>query len=179
MARGFRSSGRSGIKPPQRQINNFAQSGIMDGITTSAAAFVKALGTGGISTLQSSTVVRSRGHFCSKLVAGAPSGNSIIRGAFGIIIVSADAFAVGITAIPGPLSDSDNDWYVWAPFCHNVQSADDEAIAIQANVSLPFDSRGMRKVKVGDVSAVVVEYLSDTTGSVFDVGYVWREQAKT
>ena len=175
--RGF-SSGRSGIKPPQRQINNFAQTGEMDGITT-ATAGVKALGTGGISTLQSSTVVRTRGIFCSKVVSGVPAGNSIIRGAFGIIIVSADAFTVGITAIPGPLSDSDNDWYVWAPFCHLLQSGDDEGLAILANVTMPFDSRGMRKVKVGDVSAVVIEYASDTNGTIFDVTYAFREQAKT
>ena len=178
MARRAFSRGRSGIKPPQRQINNFAITGEFDGITT-ATAGVKALGTVGVTTLQSSTVVRTRGMFCSKVVSGVPAGNSIIRGAIGIIMVSSDAFTVGITAIPGPLSDSDNDWYVWAPFCHLLQSGDDEGIAIMANAVVPFDSRGMRKVKVGDVSAVVVEYASDTNGTIFDGTYAFREQAKT
>ena len=178
MARRAFSRGRSGIKPPQRQINNFAITGLMDGVVT-VAGVVKALGSGGVTTLQSSTVVRTRGHFCSKVVGSVPAGNTIVRGAFGIIMVSADAFAIGVTAVPGPLSDSLNDWYVWAPFCHLLQSGDDEGVALLANVSQAFDSRGMRKVKPGDVSAVVVEYESDTAGSILDMGYTFREQAKT
>ena len=114
--RGF-SRGRGGIKPPQRQIESSANSGEMDGVTT-VVGFVKAGGTIGLSATQAGTIVRTRGSFMSKVVSGVPAGNSIIKGAFGIIQVSSDAFAIGITAIPGPFSDAGNDWFVWVPFNH-------------------------------------------------------------
>ena len=176
--RGF-SRGRTGIRPPQRQIANIAISGEVDGLLTAGAAFTKAVGSFGFAATEAETLVRTRGHFCSKLVSGAPAGNTIIQGAFGGIKVSSDAFAIGVTALPGPLTDSENDWFMYLPFCHLVQSGDEEATAINANVSLPFDSRGMRKAKIGDVLAFMVEFFSDTGGSVFDIAYQVRIQSKT
>ena len=178
MARFRRTGGFARGAKSTRQIENLAITGLFDGITT-IAGFIKQVGTFGVAATQAETWIRVRGHFASKLVAGAPSGNSIIRGALGIIKVSSDAFAIGASALPGPLTDTQNDWVMYLPFVHLVQSADDEAIALGANISLPFDSRGMRKAKIGDLFAVMLEYESDTAGSVFDAGYVLRVQSKT
>ena len=171
--RGF--ARRGGIKPPQRQINNLAISGDVDGLAT-IIGIVKAVGSLGINTLESSTVVRTRGEFTVR-VAAAVAGDNIIRGAFGIIIVSTDAFGVGITALPGPLSDSENDWYVWAPFSMAFDNVLTEFDSKWIS-TVVFDSRGMRKLKVGDVSAVMFEVESDVAGNSIDMGYSFREQAK-
>ena len=78
--------------------------------------------------------------------------------AVGMIVVSDAAAAIGVTAIPGPLTDeSDDGWFVW-------QSA---VITQGANTSresrvFPFDSRGMRRVEQGFQIAVVLE-----TGATF------------
>ena len=78
--------------------------------------------------------------------------------AMGMIVVSDAAAAIGITAIPGPLTDaSDDGWFVW-------QSA---VVTQGANTSresrvFPFDSRGMRRIEQGFQVAVVLE-----TGATF------------
>ena len=41
------------------------------------------------------------------------SANESPRGAFGMIVVNDKAAALGVTAIPGPISRLDDDWYVW------------------------------------------------------------------
>ncbi len=172
MARRSFSGGR-GFKPPQRQITNLAIDGEIDG-TVLVAGTVKALGTVGIATIGSGTIVRTRGQF-SVMAETSPASQAIVRGALGIILVSSDAFAAA--ALPGPLSDSENDWYVWAPFAMNM-GATVVAEDILANVRVDFDSRGMRKSKLGDVSAVIIEYVSDVAGGTMDLSYSFREQFK-
>ena len=168
--------GARGVKPPQRQISNQAITGDIDGIIP-VAGIVKAGGSVGLGTAEGAlTIVRTRGQLMAmqRVEAGA---DQIIRGALGIILVSQDAFDVGITALPGPISDSLSDWYVWAPF--TLMSFVGVELGDQAlMVRVDFDSRGMRKAKFGEVSAVVVELESDVAGGSVDIGYVFREQVK-
>ena len=161
----------------RRQIENFAIDGDLDGMVLLAATFVKGAGSFGVAILEDpETLVRTRGQFqVSISVAAASRAN--IQGAFGIYVVTADAFAIGITALPGPLSDSRNDWVVWAPFTMHVLAALDEA-AVQQHVRVDFDSRGMRKLKDGDVLAVVIEATTDVAAPAIDVGYAFRQQFK-
>ncbi len=101
-----------------------------------------------------------------------------MRGACGLIHVNSDAFAVGLAALPGPLTDSFNDWYMWAPFTLGFDNVltefDSKYIA-----TVDFDSRGMRKVKPGDNAVFMLEAESDIAGDSIDVAYSFREQAKT
>ena len=106
------------------------------------------------------------------------AGDQIVNGAFGIIVVSSDAFAAGTASLPGPLSDAGNDWFVWVPFHFMTgagASAGDEALVFRTS----FDSRGMRKLKIGDVTAPVIEVEADLAGGTIDIGYSYREQIKT
>ncbi len=174
MARGFSRSGGGRFKPPQRQITNLGIDGEIDG-TVLVVGTVKAAGTTGIATIGSGTIVRTRGQLSIHAEAS-PASQSIVRGAFGIILVSSDAFAAAV--VPGPMSDSENDWYVWVPFAMNL-GATVVAEDILANVRIDFDSRGMRKSKTGDVSAVIIEYVSDVAGGTMDLSYALREQFKS
>jgi len=176
MARRRGGFSRGGIRPPQRQIGNFAATGEIDGLT-SVIGVAKAVYSVGIATLLDAlTIVRTRGEL-SVRIAAAAAGNTIMRGAMGIILVSSDAFGIGVTAVPGPLSDSGADWYVWVPFT----LAFDDVIANNDSVyvaHVPFDSRGMRKSKGGDVSAIVLEVEADLAGNSIDSSFILREQFK-
>ena len=176
MARGVGRFRGGGIPAPKRQINNAAFSGEVDGVTT-IVGIVKALGSDALQTAAGAlTIVRTRGSLTVRAAAAA-AGDSLIRGAMGIIQVSADAFGVGVTAVPGPLTDDGSDWYVWVPitlaFDNTLTEFDSKYIH-----SVNFDSRGMRKSKVGETSVVVFEFQSDVAGNSIDASYSIREQAK-
>ena len=85
-----------------------------------------AVGTGA-STLISSlsfedlgTIVRFRGQI---LLQGSSAADLNVVGAFGIGLVSVEALAIGITAVPTPFSDADwGGWMVWRPFSFRVEA---------------------------------------------------------
>ena len=168
-------SGRS--VAPRRQIFNQAITGDVDGAVPVAASNVKTLGSVGVASGEAPvTLVRTRGRYSIGLTVF-PGARANWRGVLGMIVVSADAFAIGITAVPGPLSDPENDWIVWAPTVLTVNTAALEGNAVFDTVD--FDSRGMRKLKLGDVLAVVYELFTDAGGGAFDVSYLLRQQFKT
>ena len=81
-----------------------------------------------------------------------------IDGAFGMCIVSSDAFAVGITAIPGPFSDAGWDgWFMWRSFARHFEFA--SGIGIESFASWPFevDSKAMRKIPSEGVMVEIAE----------------------
>jgi len=171
-SRGF---ARRGIRPPQRQIQNFAITGEVDGGTT-VVGISKHIGSVGVTGDESSTLVRTRGVTSVRMSAFAGSV-SITRVVLGGIVVSTDAFAVGVSAVPGPLSDSENDWFLWAPLTLLTTAATVEGVFEMDRVA--FDSRGMRKLKFGEVLAFVYEVESDTAGNNLDMAYALRQQFKT
>ena len=171
--RGF---SRTGVRPPQRQIANDAFDAEVDGLVTIIGT-VKAAYTFGLALVESAaTLVRSRGEF-SVRIAAAAAGNTIIRGAFGMIVVSTDALAIGVTALPGPLSDGPNDWFVWVPFTLIGDDTLSDA-ETQFTRTIVFDSRGMRKMKSGDALAPVIEVVSDLAGNTIDSSFMVRHQFK-
>ena len=172
--RGFTRGG--GVKPPQRQIASAAITGEVNGIVP-VAGLVKIAGTVGLQTIVAAgTIVRTRGELMGhqRIEAGA---DQIVGGAFGIIMVSGDAFAAGTASMPGPLSDSGDDWYVWVPF--NFTSFVGTAPGEEPSVfRTAFDSRGMRKTKGGEVAAPIIEIESVVGGGVIDFSYTFRDQVK-
>ena len=166
-------SGRSSA--PRRQIFNQAITGEVDGLVT-VVGVAKAVGSVGIASGEAPvTLVRTRGRWQTNIAAVAARG--IDRIVFGMIVVSSDAFAIGVTALPGPISDPENDWIVWSPLMnsHGTDTAQD----VEFNDRVELDSRGMRKLKLGDVLAVMFEVESDVAGTTWDIAYAFRQQFKT
>ena len=114
----------------------------------------------------SETVRRTRGRFHFHSDQGASLEE--ISGAFGAVIVTDAAAAIGITAIPGPVTDaSDDNWYLWESFMGALADNTGGNIA-STNVPMQvFDSKAMRKVETGFQIAFVVENASATTGFRF------------
>ena len=83
---------------------------------------------------------------------------------FGMIVVSAAAAAIGITALPGPITEaSDDGWFVWQALS-TFQGADSNKMS----TNFPFDSRAMRRVEEGFVIALMLE-TAVTFGSISTV----------
>ena len=175
MARRFRGSFGGRSSAPKRQIGNLAITGEVDGGTT-VVGTAKFVGTFGIASGTSPvTLVRTRGIVSARLSAFAGSP-SIMRLVFGLIVINSDAAAVGVTAIPGPLTDSENDWIVWTPL--TLLTAGAAEAGVDHFDRQLIDSRGMRKLKFGDVITAVIEVESDVAGNTVDIGYAFREQFK-
>jgi len=88
-------------------------------------------------------------------------------GAFGAIVVTDAAAAIGVTAMPDPVSDaSDDGWFLWVPFFQtsvtNVNS--------RQSVEYHFDSKAMRKVPEGFLVAFIATNADDTHGLQIGLG---------
>jgi len=82
-----------------------------------------------------------------------------IVGAFGIGVVTAEAFAAGIASIPEPFTDGDwGGWFVWRSFSSLVQVADATGkLYLAAESGFEVDSKAMRKVSNNEVVVIVAE----------------------
>ncbi len=81
-------------------------------------------------------------------------------GAYGVCIVSDEAFAAGATSIPRPFTDSNwGGWFVWRSFRHQLEFGDNSG-KMQWQGSTEVDSKAMRKV--GDNETIVMMAESQT-----------------
>ena len=142
-----------------------------DGLTggklqISAAGSVVGVGTA--PTVGGFTIVRLRGEaqLVLDMTQGADEGALL---AIGIGIVTAEAFAVGLTAMPDPSIGADADWDGW--MYHRFVQMGISATIVQGEVDqqsiarFEVDSKAMRKIQVGEVLALVLG-MADEEGSV-------------
>ena len=101
------------------------------------------------------TVMRTRGMVSIRPeVVGADLD---IVGAVGVGIVSAEAQAIGITAIPTPFSNGDwGGWMVWRSFSYRFEFADATGVNF-VNWNFEIDSKAMRKVTPNEALVIIAE----------------------
>ena len=101
------------------------------------------------------------------------AGTEFQIGALGMMVVTDAALAVGITAIPGPVTDiNDDGWFLYVPIVQAIQVASSIGLDAQAGVGYDFNSRGRRIVELGSNVVIVVENIHATQG--FLVAIVMR-----
>ena len=167
-------SGRSAA--PRRQIFNQAITGEVDGAVPLVGK-TNVLGSVGIASGEAPvTLVRTRGRWTARYVTF-PASVANTRVVLGMLVISADAFAAGVGSIPDPVNDPENDWFVWEPLVLSVGTAAAEGTLNYDIAS--FDSRGMRKLKLGDILVVSFGIESDVAGGTLDMAYALRQQFKT
>ena len=107
------------------------------------------------SGLPKPTVIRTRGEL--SVIPNPLTATAEVVGAWGLAIVSDQAFAIGITAVPGPFDEADWDgWFAWGSFSFNWAVAD--ATGRQhAAVTIVVDSKGMRKVTTNETIVLVAQ----------------------
>ena len=114
---------------------------------------------GGISTILTTTLTRTRGEIFAELDATAVNERAVI--AVGAVVVNEVAFATGIGALPGPATQGGDDW-LWHGFL-TVSSGQESAVALNSLYDrLTIDSKGMRKMKSDEVVAFLGEVASSS-----------------
>ena len=94
-------------------------------------------------------------------------------GVFGMIVVSDAAVAVGITAIPGPITDNQDDgWFTYVPIAQSFQHITGAGFESQVATQYLIASKGRRVVQEGEQVAMVLENAHASTGML--VGVVLR-----
>ncbi len=87
-------------------------------------------------------------------------------GAFGMCVVSAEANAVGASAIPGPFSDADSDlWFVHQFLFAPIRFASAVGFDTVDGRQYPINSKAMRKVTDDEVVVVMIENGHATQGA--------------
>ena len=152
--RGFAGRGR-GPHRASEWIGSADQGYLSIAAGTSVLTQSFAITGGGVSP--SPTLIRTRG-VLSVRDASTPTADKDFVGAMGMCVVSDEAVAAGAASIPGPWNNSEWDgWFVWIPYLFRIEFSSVSGIQIPGSVEIPFDSKAMRKVHLGDSIAVMVE----------------------
>ncbi len=101
------------------------------------------------------TIIRTRllVHFESDQVAAIEKPS----GAFGGIVVKEDAQAIGITAIPTPISDTDAEWAFFQGMTTSFTFITGVGFDADSGSRYIIDSKAMRKVGINETYVTVVE----------------------
>ena len=113
----------------------------------------------------SSTITRSRGQVLASLDGGVDTSAAVV--AMGLIVVTEEQLAVGVTAIPDPASDLDAEW-IWYGFGCLGQEGSDLA-QVGHSVRLEIDSKAMRRIKQTQHVVFVATNTSFVTSAPADV----------
>ena len=114
------------------------------------------------------TVVRTRFQLFTRSDQQSASEDQL--SAMGIAVVSDEASAVGVTAVPTPITEMGSDlWFVHKVLMGSFFAADATGLG---NRGFPYevDSKAMRKVDIGQDLVVVAEFSGAGLGSVMFVG---------
>ena len=170
---------RTFVRAPRRQnlwsniLTDFATAALASGKTGGG------LGGGGtgLAVAESITLVRTRGQL---MVHFDPTtANDVVRVGFGLGIFSNDAFGIGITAVPGPLTDAGWDWVYHKLFMMGpVFSATETDNSINQNVMFEIDSKAMRKMKDNQTLGWVGEMQVVSGGGTIDFSATARHLFK-
>ena len=130
----------------------------------STAVFILSLSTAE-KALRPFTIVRT--HFNWHVRSDQLAATEEYQSAVGMCVVSDQASAIGVTAVPTPFTDLASDlWFVHSIMANQfifVSAIDFEA---NSGISKDIDSKAMRKVEEGQDVAVVLENSSISAGSV-------------
>ncbi len=108
------------------------------------------------------TVVRTRGIIT--VYSDQTAANEEPFGAIGMCVVSDQALAIGVTAVPTPITDSGSDlFFLHQYFAAPVKATTDIAFA-NVSQTYGFDSKAMRKISEDESLIIVVENASATAG---------------
>ena len=112
------------------------------------------------------TVVRTRGNL--HLISDQVSASELQSVAFGIAVVSEQAAAIGVTAVPTPETDRSSDlWFVYEGMTNFYDFRTAAGFDSQGGLSRDYDSKAMRKVQDGEDIVVVIETSSISLGASF------------
>ncbi len=154
---------RSGlILPAQRgRVRRKTSWGIGPGgvVTTALAATGSVLvGSAAAAALDGMTLVRTRGELSLYLTVAGTNLDSF-QGAFGIGVVTTQAFAAGVGSVPTPIDEEDEELWIYHTYFALVAPdvTDFASGCISCAVRFTVDSKAMRKLDIGDTVYAVLQ----------------------
>jgi len=139
--------------------------GIFETNTALAAANTAVLFAGFSATvlaLRPFTIVRT--HLEYFVQSDQRAVSEFYQSAIGIAIVSDQALAIGVTAVPTPFTDISSDlWFLWKGLSGQMSVTTDVGV-LEAGSHRTIDSKAMRKVEEGQNIAISIENSSLSNG---------------
>ena len=182
---GFRP--RSRISSRRKTSWAIGPSSVSNGNSQSISVAGKLLLSGGAAIgLDGLTDVRLRGELNIWLESATAAANGFF-GAFGIAYVTAPAFTIGVTAVPGPIAEEDWDGWMYHRYfslfsAGPIAAATAAQEALQVNnvaaaARIEVDSKAMRKTSLDMVQIAVVE-VAEAGTAVMKVAFNCRTLVK-
>ena len=139
-----------------------------NGILSPASSAVSLFPVGVVTTADGFTLIRTRGELLLRLLSSSVAQGGF-QWAFGIGIVSDKAFAVGATAVPGPLTEIG--WEGWMVHAQGaIKSSGPVSVDVTTAVDLvqrvPIDSKAMRKFNTDETLVAVLETVEVGTATM-------------
>jgi len=126
------------------------------GLSTSISTDSTVL-AGGLAFTIPATILRWRGSVMAWLDASDKQVGDAGDLAFGLAIISSDAFAAGAGSVPDPISEPEYPWIWLGTMDIRVElTAATEAWGISAQ-RVDVDSKAMRKVKPGETACMIIQ----------------------
>ena len=129
--------------------------------SASSAALILSLNAGGLA-LRPFTIVRTRGNWIVRSDQNAVT--EFYQVGLGVAVVSEQASAIGVTAVPTPFTDLGSDLFM----VHQIQAGAIQvasAVGFQNIQSVDYDSKAMRKVNDDQDVVVLLETSSVSLGA--------------
>ena len=164
--RGFRSSG------VKRQVNwvGLADQGFIT--VANATSVLIASFNSDVGSMPRPTVVRSRG---SVTIKSNDEADLSIVGAYGVCIVTLDAFTAGTASVPSPFLDADwEGWFVWRSFSYTQLFVGAGANLVQNSIHQEVDSKAMRKMGSNEVLVQVAASQSGAFGISMPLRFLFK-----
>ncbi len=161
MARGHRNF-RSNLIRTGRKTFWFGGVFVRSDITAINTAVLTTSLTAAALALRPFTIVRTRG--IVTLRSDQIAATEQQQAAYGLTVVSDQAVAVGVTAVPSPVADSQSDWFVYQPMIGAFSFATAIGFEQVGLERYEIDSKAMRKVEEGQDVISVVESGAATGG---------------
>ena len=143
-------------------------------VTQFTGSAITIIGAGVVALVGGLTIVRIRGLFRMMLQGTVGATGDGFQGALGMCVVSEDAFAVGATAIPDPVTDLSWDGWMYHQIL-SVHSPTAGASGLEGaqstEQSFNIDGKAMRKFDESDVLVAIVQLVE--AGTV--VADVWMD----
>ncbi len=131
------------------------------------ATLISVLNTAALA-LRPFTIVRTR--FILGIRSDQSAASETQQLAYGHVVVQDTATAIGVTAVPTPVTDMASDWHVYEQMVANFQFKTGVGIDSQNYSSMVVDSKAMRKVDFGQDLAVVAETAAGSAGLILYEG---------
>ena len=140
---------------------------------TSKSASGSSIWSTGVATGQDgNTIVRIRGQIAGVLSLVTTVGDAFDNSAFGIGLVTEEAFAAGAASMPSPLVDDDWDGWMWHQYLGPLIGLSTTELGVTPSESFRFniDSKSMRKFDEGWTVFGAIELGTETGAATLTWG---------